>query len=248
MAPEPLISVITVTYNAENEISATLGSLKEQTFTGFEHIVVDGASTDATLSRVRDAAIPRSVILSEPDKGLYDAMNKGLRLAKGKYVIFLNAGDTFHNPETLQRYADAGMKDYDIIYGDTCIIDNTGNIIGRRHLNAPAHLDFKSFSKGMLVCHQAFMVKKSLTQDYNLNYRFSADFDWCINCIKKSRQQNCLNLNEVTIKFLEAGMSDKNKFRSLQERFRIMNRHYGLPTTLLNHFSFIFRALKRGKV
>lgn len=248
MHNSPLFSIITVTFNAEKEIGVTLKSLKDQTFKDFEHLVVDGASKDSTLSIIKDAGLPQSVILSEPDKGLYDAMNKALKIAEGKYVLFLNAGDSFFDEHTLQKYADAALKDFDIIYGDTCVVDKNGLVIGDRHLKAPEKLVFKSFSKGMLICHQAFMVKKEITQPYDLNYRFSADFDWCIKSISKTKPDRCHNLSAVTVRYLSAGMTDKNKIKSLKERFRIMCRHYGFPRTLINHFSFLFRALRRGSL
>ena len=159
---DPLISIITVTFNAEKVIGKTLSSIRQQTFKDFEYIVIDGASKDLTLKLVNQAEIPGTKIISEPDKGLYDAMNKGLRLAKGKYVIFLNAGDTFYSPETLAHYASQAEKDKDIIYGDTIIVDQEGNKIADRHLSVPENLTKDSFADGMLICHQAFMVKKDL--------------------------------------------------------------------------------------
>lgn len=130
----PLISIITITYNAESEIRPTLESLNRQTFRNFEHLVIDGASSDNTLSIVKEMS-PDSIVISEPDKGLYDAMNKGLRAAKGKYVLFLNAGDSLHSPDILRRYAD--RRGANIIYGDTIIVDSERNFIKPRHLSAP---------------------------------------------------------------------------------------------------------------
>lgn len=248
MEPQPLISVITVTYNAEKVIGRTLRSLKEQSFTDYEYLVIDGNSQDATIAMVKDANIPHTSLLSEPDKGLYDAMNKGLRLAKGKYVIFLNAGDTFHSCDTLSLYASEVGAGKDIIYGDTVIVDHTGKKIADRHLKAPQVLTSQSFSKGMLICHQAFMVKKELAPLYDLNYRLSADYDWCVKCIRASSPDRCANLNQITIDYLSDGLTDNYKWKSLRERFGIMSRHYGLLRTCLNHFQFIFRALKRGNI
>ena len=248
MCAYPLISIITVTYNAGKVIGRTLESLKYQTFQGFEHLIIDGKSSDNTLRIVKDADLPQTVIISEPDKGLYDAMNKGLRHAKGKYVLFLNAGDSFHSPEILSHYAEMAQKGKDIIYGDTVIVDNTGNSIGPRHLTAPKTLTKKSFAEGMLICHQAFMVKKELAPEYDLSYKFSADYDWCVKCISNSCPENFSNLNEVTINYLSDGLTDKNKWKSLKERFRIMTNHYGLPKTIAHHIGFIFRALRRGRI
>lgn len=248
MSQNPLISIITVTFNAGNVIEKTLLSLKEQSYQDFEHLVIDGASTDNTLSVIKDCNLPQTIVHSEPDKGLYDAMNKGLRHAKGKYVIFLNAGDKFHSSRSLEKYAGGALQDKDIIYGDTNIVDSTGNLISPRHLSAPETLSFKSFADGMLICHQAFMVKKEIAPTYDTSYRFSADYDWCVKCIANSRPEECINLNEITIDYLSDGLTDKNKWRSLRERFRIMACHYGWLTTTAKHISFIARALRRGKL
>lgn len=248
MDATPLISIITVTYNAGKVIGKTLESLKSQSFGDFEHLVVDGASRDNTLALVKDAALKQSVVISEPDHGLYDAMNKGLRLAKGKYVLFLNAGDAFHSPDSLKLYASEAIKGKDIIYGDTEIVDIRGKLIAPRHLSVPSTLDRDSFSNGMLICHQAFMVKKELAPEYDLAYSFSADYDWCVKCISKAHRGRCANLQAVTIDYLSDGLTDKNKWKSLRERFRIMQKHYGLGKTLLKHIGFLSRAAKRGSI
>lgn len=248
MHSKPLISIITVTYNAENVIGKTMQSLKEQSFADYEHLIIDGASKDKTLDRIKEFGLSRTVIFSEPDKGLYDAMNKGLKRAIGKYVVFLNAGDTFLNSGSLALYANAAVKEPHIIYGDTVLVNEDGKFLDKRHLSAPQFLTKDSFSKGMLICHQAFMVRKDLTTDYDTNYRFSADYDWCVKCIMKADTNKCINLNTPTIAYLSEGLTDQNKFKSLRERFQIMASHYGLLTTVYRHFQFIFRALRRGKL
>lgn len=248
MEKKPEISVITVTYNAASCIDRTLKSMANQSFQDFEHIIIDGASDDATLEIINSKKLSQTVIVSEPDKGLYDAMNKGLRLAKGNYVIFLNAGDTFHESDTLAKYANEAMKGKDIIFGDTIVVNSEGEKISDRHLSAPSCLTKESFSNGMLICHQAFMVKKELAPEYDISYYFSADYDWCVKCISNSDPEKCINLNTVTVDYLSDGLTDKHKLESLKERFRIMTKHYGLTKTFIKHVGFIFRALKRGKL
>ena len=248
MSNPPLISVITVTYNAGKVIDKTLESLKSQTFQDFEHLVIDGASKDNTLDLIRTNCLPQTRVISEPDNGLYDAMNKGLDLARGKYVIFLNAGDAFHSDDTLKNYAEAADQDEEIIYGDTVVVDREGKYIGPRHLSVPEKLDKNSFSKGMLICHQAFMVKRDLAPKYDLSYRFSADYDWCVKCISAGNPSRFKNLRKVTVDYLSDGLTDKNKIKSLKERFRIMKKHYGLPKTVSRHIQFILRAIIRGKL
>lgn len=240
----PKISIITITYNAEKELPATLESIKRQTFTNFEHIIVDGASSDGTLSIARQASTPSMRILSEPDKGLYFAMNKGLDLARGEYILFLNAGDSFHNANTLSLYAQATFSKPDIIYGDTIIVDDDRNFLRNRHLSAPAQLTANSFKNGMLICHQAFMVRKKIASHYNTSYRFSSDYDWTLNCIEASESGRCINLDTITIDYLDAGTTEKNKIKSLAERYCIMSRHFGKLSTLIYHISFIPRAIK----
>ena len=241
----PLITIVTITYNAASCIRPTMESVKNQTFQDFEHIIVDGASNDNTLLLARQNGTPGLRILSEPDKGLYDAMNKGLRLARGKYVVFLNAGDSFHTADTLSLYAKAAATGPDIIYADTVIVNADRREIGPRHLSAPDILSFGSFAKGMLVCHQAFMVKRSLAPFYDTAYRFSADYDWTVRCLKKSKPGKCVNLHTVAIDYLSDGMTDKNKIASLKERFGIMAHHYGVVKTVANHIGFVGRAVKR---
>ncbi|MDE6855626.1 MAG: glycosyltransferase, partial [Muribaculaceae bacterium] len=120
--------------------------------------------------------------------------------------------------------------------------------IGPRHLSVPEILTVDSFRKGMLLCHQAFMVKKDIAPLYDTDYRFSADYDWGIRCIKASRAGDRLNLHRVPIDYLADGLTDRNKKASLMERFRIMSAHYGAMKAIAQHLSFIPRAIKRGKL
>lgn len=241
----PLVSIVTITYNAAGVLAPTMQSVGSQGFGGFEHIIVDGASTDGTVELARSLGTPSLRVVSEPDRGLYDAMNKGLHMARGKYVLFLNAGDTFADSGTLQRYADAAAADPDIIYGDTVITDAEGNVLRPRHLSAPRRLTRRSFAAGMLICHQAFMVRRELAPDYDLRYRFSADYDWTVKCIAATVPERCADLRCVAIHYLDDGMTEKNKRASLLERFDVMRRHYGLATALWRHFTFVPRALLR---
>lgn len=241
----PLISIITITFNASAELPITLKSVAEQTCRDFEHLLIDGASYDNTVAIAREIGGVDLRIVSEHDNGLYDAMNKGLKIARGKYVIFLNAGDAFANKEILEKYADKARQNADIIYSDTEIVDLHGKILRPRHLSVPELLTVDSFSEGMLICHQAFMVKRTIAPLYNLQYRFSADYDWTIRCIKHSKPENCVNLKCVGILYLDAGLTEKNKTKSLKERFDIMTRHYGIIRTVGKHLSFIPRAVAR---
>lgn len=239
-------SIITITYNAQDTLPATLKSVAEQSCRDYEHIIVDGASHDATL-QIASTCCPDSQrkIVSEPDRGLYDAMNKGLRLAKGEYVLFLNAGDSFASSDTLELFAKAAKDNPDIIYCDTLLVDSERTVVGPRHLSVPESLTFKSFAKGMLVCHQAFCVRRSLAEPYNLAYRFSADYEWCLRVLKQTSPERCINLHTQGIHYLTDGLTDRNHKTSLKERYRIMCKYYGTLPTMLRHIPFLFRHLRR---
>ena len=241
--PHPKFSIITVTYNAEKVLEDTIQSVISQTYRNVEYIIVDGASKDHTLDNVNKSNNRINKVISEPDKGLSDAMNKGIQLATGDYLCFLNAGDKFHDSETLQKIVHTlkGQELPDVIYGETAIVDEEGHFLHMRRLSTPAHLNWKSFKQGMLVCHQAFFVNRELAINhlYDLQYRFSADFDWCIRIMKKAK---CLHNTRLTlIDYLNEGMTTKNHKASLKERFCIMAKHYGLISTILHHGWFVIR-------
>lgn len=240
----PKFSVITVCYNAQATLEDTIQSVIAQTYHHVEYIIVDGASKDRTLSIINRYRDRIATVVSEPDKGLYDAMNKGLRLATGDYVCFLNAGDSFHEDDTLQQMVHT-LRELtelpDVLYGETALVDAEGHFVRMRRLQAPEHLTWHSFRQGMLVCHQAFFAKRTLAEPYDLRYRFSADFDWCIRIMKKSKVLH--NTHLTLIDYLEEGMTTRNHKASLHERFRIMAKHYGWLSTVAHHAWFVVRAV-----
>lgn len=236
-----LFSIITVCYNAATDITPTLLSISRQSYSDFEHIIMDGASTDGTIDLCRQHALPQTLIYSEPDRGIYDAMNKAINCAKGDYLIFLNAGDAFPSADTLAEYAKAIIENDrpGIVYGQTTLVDRQRRHIGPRHLTAPSALTWHSFAQGMLVCHQAMAVKREIAGKYDMRYRFSADFDWVIRCLKQSSHNHYTGL--VTALYLNEGATTANHRRSLIERFKIMCRYYGTLPTIIRHIGFLFR-------
>lgn len=246
-----LITIVTVTYNAEGTLERTLKSVEMQTHGNVEHIIMDGASKDGTLAiaqAYKERNDDRDIrIVSEPDKGLYDAMNKAIAIANGEYICFLNAGDKLHNPQTLEYIVHIAQHNPDagVIYGDTDIVDDNGMKLRERRLSPPKRLNWRSFKNGMLVCHQAFYAKRSIVPAYDLSYRFSADFDWCVKIMKKAATMSMplVNSHLTLADYLSEGMTTANHKASLKERFAIMRKHYGLFTTLVQHAWFFIRAL-----
>lgn len=241
---EPLFSIITVTWNAADVIAPTLESVQRQTSSDYEMLIIDGASTDDTLNIVRSVSISSLRVFSEPDQGLYDAMNKGIKRARGRYIIFLNAGDAFAADTVLARLAQLTAGNPGVIYGQTQLVDRSREVVGERHLTAPRHLTARSFLRGMVVCHQAFVVRRDLAPDYDLQYRLSADYDWCIRVLKQS-PANAYAGHVPIISYLAEGMTTRHHRSSLWERYRIMCRHYGVARATLAHLSFVPRFLKR---
>jgi glycosyltransferase involved in cell wall biosynthesis len=237
-----LFSIITVTYNAEKVLERTILSVLGQTYPQVEYIIVDGNSSDKTKAIIEQYATGIDLRVSEPDKGLYDAMNKGLRMATGDYVWFLNAGDTLHSKTTIEelvRSIPYATNLPDVIYGETNLVNADDEFIASRRLKAPKTLTWRSFSMGMMVCHQSFIVKRSIAPAYNLCYPLVADFDWCIRCLRQSKYVH--NTHLTLSNFLLDGLSSQKRKASLKERFRIMSYYYGLLPTSIRHVWFALR-------
>ena len=241
---KPKFSIITVTYNAASVIEPTLASVAAQSYRNFEYLLIDGGSTDDTVAKAKASGIEFAHIVSERDNGLYDAMNKGIKLAEGDYLCFLNAGDAFHSSDTLERIVATipeGDSLPDVLYGETAEVDENRCFVRMRRLSVPEKLHWKSFKQGMLVCHQAFYARRELAPLYDLKYRLSADVDWCIKIMKRS--ENMVNVGFTVVDYLQNGLSLQNHRASLIERFNIMCRHYGVFSTVMHHIWFVLRAV-----
>lgn len=252
-AHSPVFSIITVTYNASRWLERTLLSVLSQSYASIEYLVIDGGSTDGTVDLIKQYASGIAYWVSEPDQGLYDAMNKGLRRATGDYVWFINAGDTIYTADTVQKIVASLKKNVslpDVLYGETALVDAEGRSLGMRRLKAPARLTWKSFRMGMLVCHQSFIAKRELAPPYDTDYRLVADYDWCIRCLQKAR--TIRNTRLILSNFLEEGLSSVHRKASLKERYAVMCRRYGRVSTTLLHgwFAIRFYAAKwlKGRV
>lgn len=255
-------TIITITYNADKTLPKTLHSVLCQTYGHVEHLIVDGASTDSTLrlafayrnKNAKEETGHSVKIQSEPDKGLYDAMNKGLKKATGDYVLFLNAGDFFPSNQTLEQVVKLGELETTpstdwpaVLYGFTDIVDNNGQFLCHRRLRPPEHLSWWSFLHGMLVCHQAFYVRTDIARaiPYDLKYRYSADVDWCIRVMKEASQRKLplKNLHAIVVNYTQEGQTTLHHSESLRERYAVMKHHYGAPLTVVMHVWFVIRAL-----
>lgn len=232
MSNNPKLSIITIVYNNVKDIERTMQSVFNQTYKNIEYILIDGASTDGTKDIIYKYKDRLANFISEPDKGIYDAMNKGLALATGDYVLFMNSGDEVYAPETVADVF-ASAPSGDIYYGETEMYDENWKSLGQRRHRAPEHFDWHSFKFGMNISHQAIYIKRSLTEPYNLAYQYSSDIDWIIKAAKKS--SNIVNTHLYVAKYLVGGISKKKHLASLKERFKILSHYYGLIPNLFNH-------------
>jgi glycosyltransferase involved in cell wall biosynthesis len=252
-----LISIITITYNAEQFLERTIQSILAQTDQNFEYIIVDGKSKDGTLSIASTYKNRVNKLISEPDKGLYDAMNKGLKNATGDFVWFMNAGDEINDKDAVARMKNVARESFpvsiDVFYGDTFFTDEDGKIQGLRSEitphRLPKNLTWQDMKLGMLVCHQAFIARKSIAPFYMEN-NLSADIDWEIECLKRAKKIQYLDF--VVAKYLTGGVSNQQLKRSLLDRYEVLKKHFGLNGAITAHLQILFRGIslivrKRGR-
>tara|TARA_Y100001972_G_C7659507_1_gene332426 strand:- start:1638 stop:2387 length:750 start_codon:yes stop_codon:yes gene_type:complete len=246
--PKVILSIITVTYNAEKYVERTIKSVLRQTFKDLEYLIIDGNSSDRTLEIVEKHKKKIEKVISEKDEGVYDAMNKGLQLAKGKYVLFLNAGDELSKQTILEEIFNS-KQDADVYYGETNILNKDRKVIGTRteltSRKLPGQLIKKDFLNGQVVSHQSFIPRKELTIPYNLKYKCSADIDWMLQIV--SRSTTIINVNQPIANYLQGGISDTQLGRCWKERFIILMKNFDPLSVILAHFRFFARFFVWGR-
>lgn len=246
----PKVSIITIVFNNRDNFIKTMNSVRKQGYPNIEYIVVDGGSKDGTPDVIRQSGDIITKWISEPDKGIYDAMNKGIKMSTGEYLWFLNGGDMIYSENTLNEVFASG-DNADVYYGDTELVDEDGKSFGRRKLKTPPeNLSWKNMIDGMVITHQSLIIKKSVAAEYDLKYRHCADIDWTIRVLKSSKA--IINTKKIISSFLLGGYSRKNTISSLMERIKILSRHFNIFYVLLNHvklaFKFLIHIIKYRKI
>lgn len=241
-----LFSVITINYNNLNGLKRTLESVWSQTEReSIELVVVDGNSTDGSVEFLRsnDAKINRLII--EKDKGIYDAMNKGIQASTGRYLWFVNSGDCIYDKHTTQDLAELARENPGVIFGDTMFTDSEGVEIGLisklKPQPLPQILGPDSFRFGMCLCHQSFLVLRELAMPYDLNYRQAADIDWIIQILKKN--PSTARYNGVIAMFETGGSSYQNEKKAWKERYAVLKKHYGTLPNVAAHLWIVCRRI-----
>jgi glycosyltransferase involved in cell wall biosynthesis len=252
----PSFSVITINFNNLKGLKRTFESVQCQT--GRKHIefvVVDGGSTDGSVAFLQENKNHIDTLLIEPDKGIYDAMNKGLNMATGDYVWFVNSGDSIRDEKVTENLLPLLSENPDVIFGDTMFIDTEGHDLGLisdlKPQGFPKKLDSRSFRFGMNICHQSFLVKRSLAPPYDLKYRQAADIDWIVRILKFNPSNSRATF--VISNFETGGSSYQNASKAWKERYRVLAEHYGAFPNMFNHLwifarRFLFNLKSKPKV
>jgi glycosyltransferase len=223
------VSIITVAYNSAATIASTLASVEEQTHPDIEHIVVDGRSTDATMAVVERHRARLAHVLSEPDQGIYDAMNKGIALATGGIVGFLNADDVLNDAGAVAGIAAAAAAGADVVYADLVYVRNDDlRRIVRRWRSGAFHRSRLSF--GWMPPHPTFYVRRSLLHEvggFDTSLRIAADYDLMLRCLTRPAT-TVAYLPQVVVRMRTGGVSNAtltSMMRKSREDLLALRRH-----------------------
>jgi len=227
----PLISIVTVVYNNKNLLEKTIQSAVNQRFGSFEYIVVDGNSTDGTIDIIKKYETEISAWKSEKDNGIYDAMNKGVNMAKGEWIFFLNAGDIFADENVLEKILPYLVEnENDVVYGDILKHNKKGELFIKKS-------DSPSDRHKMYFCHQGVFCRTAICREipFDTAYSLSADFKFFKLAFLKGyrfKQTDIL----ITI-FDTTGLSNQNRIKGLLENIKIIKE--------INNFYDKIRLLSR---
>jgi len=238
----PLISIITVVYNAEEFLEETILSVLNQNYQNIEYIIIDGGSNDLTLDIINKYQDKIDIFVSEKDKGIYDAMNKGIGLANGEWLSFLNAGDLFFGNDVLTKVFEKKRTDCSFIYGkvDYYSIENGSNqTLGKK-------VSVRDFQTSFPICHQSMFFNKEIFNffgRYDLNYKVTADYDLVIK-IFKDRAVKKVYIDSVISKFLTDGFGFNNSIQGHWERVKIADNHFNFFIRIIARFRFLLTSFR----
>ena len=239
------VSIITITYNAENTIFNSLNSVFSQSYKNIEHIIVDGDSKDNTVKICKEFS-HISKLISEPDKGVYDAFNKGIKLATGDVIGFLNADDTFYNENSIQDIVDAfSNNEADIVYGNLDYVNEESKVI-RNWISKPYEKGL--VKKAWMPAHPSFYCKKEVYDrlgGYNDSFKIAGDFELCLRFLEVNKVSSYY-LNNKLVKMLVGGISN-NGLKSKLTIFKEELRAFKINNISVNPVLFFFYKLKKLK-
>ena len=243
MQPQQKVTIITITYNAQSTIEKALNSVVNQSYKNIEHIIIDGDSKDNTL-KICEKFSHIAKIISEPDKGIYDAFNKGIKLASGDIIGFLNADDIFYCNNSIQEIVNTfNNNQTDIVYGNLDFINNEGKVT-RNWISKPYKKGL--MKKAWMPAHPTFYCKKEVYDrlgGYNDSFKIAGDFELCLRFLEVN-QVSSYYLNKKLVKMLVGGISNsglKSKWIIYKEELRALK----INNIIVNPLSFFLFKLKK---
>ncbi|MEO0473000.1 MAG: glycosyltransferase family 2 protein [Bacteroidota bacterium] len=243
-----MFSIITVVYNDRDLLQRTLQSIRALKGAAFEYIVIDGGSTDGSVRLIEENADMIDQWVSAPDKGIYDAMNKGISKARGQYLNFMNAGDYFHHPEVLAEVSKVVQTGHpDIVYGK--VVKQSGED-PPFYYEQGEPLSNKSFFLGNPMCHQAMFIQRKLFVDsqvglYDLGFQAGAFYEWLAKYYAFRKELG--RIRYIPIKcaiYLDGGFSFQAKRRIDRERLQSVRRYFPTRYIFLNYLRFLRESVK----
>lgn len=238
------ISIITISFNSEDTISKTINSVKSQSYNQYEYLLIDGGSKDGTLN-IANKQDHISKIISETDKGIYDAINKGIKHSSGEIIGFLNSDDTFYDENSLQHIVDAFDKNTDCVFGDLIYTDINENI---KRVWKGSEFKKGAFKKGWMPAHPTFYCRRSVYEKlglYDESFKIAGDFELMLRFLEKHNIRSKYILHAL-VNMKVGGASNnglKSKLDILREEFRAFNQN----NISVNKFSYILHKVKKIK-
>ncbi len=238
----PLVSIITVVFNEKKSLKKTINSVISQTYKNIEYIVIDGGSTDGTIDVLRHHENQIDTWISEPDDGVYDAMNKGLKLASGQWVNFLNAEDTFFSNDTLSDiFSNINNSKFKLIYGDWINVNDKSL---NNHIKSLPYLNSEHLKYRFQMNHQSLFVKNQNLPDYDLTYKIKADYQWVIDIVESLNDEEVLYLSKPLVKYDIEGLSATALLLNLKEYIYLTKRNFGFFQVIKNSNIYIKYLIK----
>lgn len=233
----PKVSVITINYNMAAELEATIRSVTDQSYLPLEYIVIDGGSSDGSVDVVHQHAARIARWVSEPDRGVYDAMNKGAAAASGEWVIFMNAGDRFHDAQVVADVFSVARDDADILYGDVVrrAVDGSDRLVRARPDTLPLH---------MPTSHQSIFTRRSLllAHPFASDFPISADHEFLL--WAQGQGARLRRVSRTIAIFTRGGLSDRRRAQALGQLRAMLKRHGRFsPSVAVRYYLFGLRAL-----
>lgn len=234
------VSIITVSYNSIKTINETISSVLNQTYPNIEYIIIDGVSNDGTLDIVNSFNNRITKIISEPDKGIYDAMNKGIKIATGDIIGILNSDDLYVHNKIIEEIASEFLNDncLDILYGDLVYVDKYDtSVVKRKWVSCPYYINF--FENGNVPPHPSLFVKKEIYNEiglFNTSLKFAADYEFMLRLFKKNIYVSKY-YNKILVKMRLGGATNKNFKNIIIGNFEILKswriNNYKIPLFLI---------------